>query len=54
MIQIWAHLVAAAATLMVMRWRWSTETKKWDKDWWAFMAFQGANVVVQIWAGLTS
>lgn len=48
MLEVSAHLAAAAASLVTVGWRLSTETKKYEREWWMFMAGQMANVGFQL------
>lgn len=52
MIEAFAHFAGGLASLLTVGWRLATGTKKFDPEWWGFVLGHGANVTIQVVAGI--
>lgn len=52
MIEVSAHVAGGLASMVTLVWRLRTDTKRYEPEWWMFVAGHLANVTIQLIAGI--
>lgn len=52
MIEVSAHVAGALASMVTLVWRLTTDTKRYEPEWWMFVVGHIVNVALQLIAGI--